>query len=140
MITNHLNVMSTEITLYLNDIYMPAGCLYTTSKMNHPLLFALEVRFSSLSSNTASGQTTRPTCISSKRIVISIYLIIEHASIERERILDHYNILLDNPVTILHQEQAKTFFSQKDTEKNLWDFVMASTQMKSIHDEYRDSK
>ena len=109
--------------------------------MNHPLLFALEVRFSSLSSNTAIGQTTRPTCISSKRIVISIYLIIiEHASIERERILDHYNILLDNPVTILHQEQAKTFFSQKDTEKNLWDFVMASTQMKSIHDEYRDSK
>ena len=76
----------------------------------------------------------------SYRITILIYLIIEQASIERERILDHYNIQLDNPVTILHQEQAKIFFSQKDTEKNLWDFVMASTQMKSIHDEYRDSK
>ena len=54
--------------------------------------------------------------------------------------MDHYNIALDNPVTILHQEQAKTFFCQKDTEKNLWEFVMASTQMKSIQDEYRDSK
>ena len=54
--------------------------------------------------------------------------------------MDHYNIALDNPVTILHQEQAKTFFSQKDTEKNLWEFVMSSTQMKSIQDEYRDSK
>merc|ERR1711997_182376 len=51
-----------------------------------------------------------------------------------------YNIALDNPVTILQQEQAKTFFSQKDTEKNLWEFVMASTQMKSIQEEYRDSK
>ena len=56
------------------------------------------------------------------------------------RILDNFNIALDNPVTILHQEQAKTFFSQKDTEKNLWDFVMQSTQLKSIQDEYRDSK
>ena len=62
------------------------------------------------------------------------------ASEERGRILDHFNIALDNPVTILHQEQAKTFFSQEDTEKNLWEFVMASTQMKSIQDEYRDSK
>ena len=67
-------------------------------------------------------------------------LIIEQASAERDRILEHYNILLDNPVTILHQEQAKVFFSQKDAEKNLWEFVMASTQMKAIHDEYRDSK
>ena len=54
--------------------------------------------------------------------------------------MDHYNIALDNPVTILHQEEAKTFFCQKDADKNLWEFLMASTQMKSIQDEYRDSK
>ena len=54
--------------------------------------------------------------------------------------MDHFNIALDNPVTILHQEQAKTFFSQKDNGKQLWEFVMASTEMQSIQDQYRDSK
>ena len=54
--------------------------------------------------------------------------------------MDHFNIALDNPVTILHQEQAKTFFSQKDNGKKLWEFVMASTEMQSIQDQYRDSK
>ena len=54
--------------------------------------------------------------------------------------MDHFNIALDNPVTILHQEQAKTFFSQKDNGKKLWEFVMASTQMQNIQDQYRDSK
>ena len=54
--------------------------------------------------------------------------------------MDHFNIALDNPVTILHQEQAKTFFAQKDNGKKLWEFVMASTEMQSIQDQYRDSK
>ena len=54
--------------------------------------------------------------------------------------MDHFNIALDNPVTILHQEQAKTFFSQNDNGKKLWEFVMASTEMQSIQDQYRDSK
>ena len=133
--------MSTEIVLYLNEFYMPTGCLYTASKMNHRLLFALEVRIFTTSSNTSSAVFyEEKISMFSSEIIISVYLIIEQASIERERILDHYNILLDNPVTILHQEQAKIFFSQKDTEKNLWEIVMASTQMQSIHDEYRDSK
>ena len=54
--------------------------------------------------------------------------------------MDHFDIKLDNPVTILHQEEAKTFFSQKDSEKNLYEFVMASTLMQPIQAEYRDSK
>ena len=69
-----------------------------------------------------------------------ILIFTEEANEERDRILDHFNIALDNPVTILHQEQAKTFFSQKDNGKKLWEFVMASTQMQSIQDQYRDSK
>ena len=72
-------------------------------------------------------------------ICVSLF-VLEQAAEERERILDHYNIALENPVTILHQEQAKTFFCQKDAENSLWKFLMASTQMKSIQDEYRDSR
>lgn len=56
---------------------------------------------------------------------------------ESDRILDSFNIAINNPLTILHQEEAKQFSMRDNLDASLFEFVMTSTCVKNILDEYK---
>ena len=49
----------------------------------------------------------------------------------KERILEHFNIELSNPLTILQQEEAKNFFKEND-ERKLYQFFQRGSMLESI--------
>ncbi len=53
---------------------------------------------------------------------------------ERARILQHFNIELNNPLTILQQEEAKKFFNNQD-ESSLHSFFMAGCMLTKVKEE-----
>lgn len=64
--------------------------------------------------------------------------MISHDKIELERILQNFNIYVDNPCCILTQEQSKTFINGKEKEK--YDFFLKATGLERIRDEIEESK
>ena len=56
---------------------------------------------------------------------------------EIEAILDHFNIQINNPISVLNQDMTKTFLnSSDDTQK--YSFFMKATLLESIRSDYRD--
>ena len=49
----------------------------------------------------------------------------------KERILEHFNIELNNPMTILQQEEAKNFFKEND-DKKMYQFFQRGSMLESI--------
>ena len=49
----------------------------------------------------------------------------------RDRILEHFNIELNNPMTILQQEEAKNFFKENDDRK-MYEFFQRGSMLDSI--------
>eukprot|EP00088_Acartia_fossae_P015810 TRINITY_DN1875_c0_g1_i1.p1 TRINITY_DN1875_c0_g1~~TRINITY_DN1875_c0_g1_i1.p1 ORF type:complete len:1073 (-),score=346.26 TRINITY_DN1875_c0_g1_i1:598-3816(-) len=54
---------------------------------------------------------------------------------EITRIMDHYNIMIDNPMILLSQDAAKTFLASVDP-KSLYSFFHKSTQLKKVEEDY----
>ncbi|XP_027496737.1 structural maintenance of chromosomes protein 6 [Corapipo altera] len=54
---------------------------------------------------------------------------------ELVKILDHYNIQVDNPVTILTQEMSKQFLQTK-SESDKYKFFMKATQLEQMKEDY----
>ncbi len=52
--------------------------------------------------------------------------------------MSHFNVELDNPVTILQQEEAKVFF-QEMNEQQLYDFFYRATLLKTTQELYQDA-
>lgn len=60
----------------------------------------------------------------------------EEAREERGKILNHFLIELDNPTSILQQEEAKKFFEGK-SDHELYDFFRRATGIKAAKDQYK---
>jgi len=58
----------------------------------------------------------------------------KNATEEKKLILDHFNLQVDNPATVLQQEEAKNFFAQSD-ERQLYDFFMRATMLKDVKEQ-----
>ena len=58
---------------------------------------------------------------------------------EKQRIREYFSIVLDNPTTILQQEEAKRFFANL-TPKRLYEFFIAGTPLKSAYEGYHTGK
>ena len=72
-------------------------------------------------------------------MLITFFHVSEQALEEKKRILDHFNIELDNPISILQQEEAKIFFKDMD-ENQLYDFFVRATLLKPTQDTYGAAK
>ena len=49
----------------------------------------------------------------------------------KDRILEHFNIELNNPMTVLQQEEAKNFFKEND-EKSLYEYFQRGSMLDAI--------
>ena len=56
---------------------------------------------------------------------------------ETARIVDHFNIQVDNPCSVLSQDEAKRFINGKSSEK--YDFFLKATGLKSVFDDMMDA-
>ena len=54
-----------------------------------------------------------------------------NASEYKDRILEHFNIELNNPMTVLQQEEAKNFFKEND-DKSLYQFFQRGSMLDAI--------
>ena len=60
------------------------------------------------------------------------------ATKEARLIRDHFGISLDNPTTILQQEQAKTFFANHSNEQ-MFNLIMEGTQIGVVKRDYLEA-
>ena len=58
---------------------------------------------------------------------------------ECRHILEHFNVELDNPITILQQEEAKVFFKEL-SEETLYNFFERATLLRSMQENYKEAK
>ena len=56
---------------------------------------------------------------------------------EIEAILDHFNIQINNPISVLNQDMTKTFLNSSDDGQK-YSFFMKATLLESIRSDYRD--
>ena len=68
-----------------------------------------------------------------------MYSSIADATGEAKLVLGHFSIALNNPTTVLQQEQAKAFFANHDPSK-LYQLIMEGTQINSAMKNYQDAK
>lgn len=54
---------------------------------------------------------------------------------EVQRMLDHFNIQVDNPITILNQDMSRDFLNTADS-KGLYKFFLKATQLQQMKDDY----
>lgn len=57
---------------------------------------------------------------------------------ELDKILDHFNIQITNPMVILNQDASKTFLANSDSTK-LYTFFHESTQLKRVENDYKEA-
>lgn len=63
--------------------------------------------------------------------------IISREKRELEKLLQHFNIFVDNPCCILTQEQSKSFINGAEKEK--YDFFLKATSLERIREELSQS-
>jgi hypothetical protein len=71
--------------------------------------------------------------------VLNFSFLSAKASEEKLFICNHFGIQLDNPTTILQQEEAKVFFRDLNDSK-LYDFFFRATSFKKIFEYYGNAK
>lgn len=71
--------------------------------------------------------------------VLNFSFLSAKASEEKLFICNHFGIQLDNPTTILQQEEAKVFFRDLDDSK-LYDFFFRATSFKKAFEDYGNAK
>ena len=68
-----------------------------------------------------------------------IFSPVADATAEAKLILGHFCIALNNPTTVLQQEQAKAFFANYDSKK-LYNLIMDGTQISVTREDYQEAK
>ena len=66
---------------------------------------------------------------------LTLYFALAEATDEAERIRSRYHIALNNPTTVLQQEQAKEFFANHDPVK-LYQLIIEGTQVSDALEQY----
>ena len=77
--------------------------------------------------------------VCSNHIAFYDFSPVADATAEAKLILGHFCINLNNPTTVLQQEQAKAFFANYDSKK-LYSLIMDGTQISITREDYQEAK